>query len=306
MTDKMNLYFEKRLWYELGNEIIENINKDYRISYDYLMKSHKFIHPITLTKILCEMIKISQGDPKEIYEIINSIEDHPQLVLSVKIHYLLVLIRNDLVNFNESDVYLILNENLNSENNKLAKALAFNYYVSIENYDEALKYVCDSEHIDPYNLCFSCLSSLSYFNFLEIIDLNIFNSMRDCEIKSLIQRLADNDFRIPDLSIHNLNSDTINRKFKILQITSLIRAYSSNIISFDYLTDNIQVSENDLIKLLMIAIGAKVINGWIDHESKTFNCISLSPIKLKAEDVVRIKDRFIELRDKVNHVINLL
>ena len=63
---------------------------------------------------------------------------------------------------------------------------------------------------------------------------------------------------------------------------------------------------NSLVYLLIKALGKGLVKGWIDSEIEMFYFDTIIPQELAKKDVIDLRQKFVNMRNRVHDVIEML
>lgn len=346
--EELQTFYNKKKWYDLGQRVktMATSSSEKHMIKDAIniyRRALKFMHPITSSEITILLYSfLSYNEAIELFnETINSIEKYNlsekqrlDELLAVKMRACFCKIKNDNLENRESEIIewknLYKKEVLNTLNEKLCvknieflNYLAYHFYISVKNVEEAQKYLFNyvfSSNDFTYIETLMKLSIISrdFFNFSAISTHPEFDSCKNKELKQLFLNFQNGNF-----AFINQNKDTLmNILYEFVNFTNstfygtfiMEKVYLINIlntcfitedkfISFDKFINDLEIEESFLIILLIKALGIGIITGWIDSEQRMLFFDGILPRGLSDNDIENMKIKFIHWRNKVLKVI---
>lgn len=313
----------QRLWYELGQLVIENVSnaKLIGIFADNISK----IHHLTIADVVSKVIEHdSKQDYKELLELAlnilnnNSNCNSENSKIKMTLSYLLFLTKNNRLENIEGQIFEMFSKskslNLNEENKQKLYYLAYNFYEKVENWNNCVSFAfkCNLDNINMNDLCRYAIISTSFFDFSRIIQCEKFSTV-DKEIQTFLKSMVSGNlarkgnFTIPAFVGNEYNA-IVKEKIFLIEIINLCQHCAiQKCISFQALITDLNLKDSkSLIFLLMKALGKDLITGWIDSEKEMFYFDKFMPRELSEEDVAALKNTFVELRSRLRKTLEVL
>ncbi|ELA46659.1 hypothetical protein VCUG_01885 [Vavraia culicis subsp. floridensis] len=187
----------------------------------------------------------------------------------------------------EEKVYGFKNMKLTREQEKHFNGLALKYYEKVQNYDEAYYYAKKQRNMEKM---------IEY----SIFAPNIFNLPAFEDEPEYFRAVREGNYKY----IKNCKID--NYEF-VLQKTYIIKmldlCYNKNTVSISELCNNLELERVVVLRLIIKALGLKLIRGTIDgaNDSLTISHISLQTVTKK--ELMNMKEQFIRWKSRVDKVI---
>lgn len=284
------------------------------------------IHPLSLKKIVVALFYILDYDvlvdfiDKLLPVIITDTEaeeKYAQVIINIKLYRINALINLRKFENIESQLISLKKTELSAENTEVFYPTAALFYEAIGNFEEAQNnlFLCLKETNTVYDIeMFVRLSILSknFFDFAAVSSCRAFYKLdSDCPLKELFISLREGN--IQDISDKDMKEilktkdvSHIKEKMYIMKIMKICFNSEHKFVSFDDLVSKLNLEEMDVIKLILRALGLKVINGWIDSEQRMLFFDSLLPRALSEDELINMKSKFIEWRNRVQKVIDVI
>lgn len=328
--DEIKQLVNARKWFDLSEFICTfcngpNFARESDLVLDTLSKYMDKIHPLTLTSTIGTLFHHISSE--KIIEIINQaiiiIEDNTlienpyfQEIVSLKLFYYIALLSLGRYENIESQIFSLKASNLSNDNLYMLYIVSTLFYERIGNYDEAQSYLFlhakqTGRVYDIEKLVELSIKSNIFFDFSAITVLPEFEALQNTRLKDLFLCLSNGDMNTIDPNeiasvLNTRDPGQIVAKIQLLNIIRICFQSEEKFISFDKLMAELKVDEMTLIRLLLRALGLKIIKGWLDSEVRMLFFDSVLPRALTGEELNKMKMKFIEWRDRVANVIELV
>lgn len=336
---KNNEFYElvkKRIWYDVGNAIIENAtNGDFiKVFFENINK----IHHSTIADVTMKIIDSNKNDNNLLLTNALEVIDLSDLDKSknsqtrILISYALYLIKNNKLDNIEVQLFEFMkNKKLKRETHVLLSYLAFRLYEKMENWDNcvsfALKFIKDRKNIksnfivnteiDINDVFIYAVVSNNFFDFTQLLNLEEAKSEKtNKELVNFLKNMINgnlarsNKFEIPKVIETKFNGiyNFIKEKVFLIEIVNVCHAHiQKREVSFKVLIESLNLKDiNSLIYLLIKALGMELVCGWIDSENEMFYFDKLMTKELNESELEALKNTFVELRDKVRKTVEML
>lgn len=321
----------ERKWFDLTEYIKHGLThsstkKDLDLVISILLNNISKIHPISLTSVIVALFPhITPVKASElIYTCVSTLEagsvletNYGQEIITLKLYFYIAAIKQSQLEDIEAQLISLKNSRISNENFNLLYLVAALFYETLGNYEEAQEYLFlhakqTGTVYDIEKLVELSIRSTTFFDFSAISSFTEFNGMKNTSLKNLFLGFQEaNISNIKKKDILNIlkisDVEQITVKIYLLKITRICFKSENKFVTFDQLIQELQVDEPTLIKLLLRAMGLKVIRGgWIDSEQRVLFFDGVLPRALTDEEFQKMKTRFTELRGRVEKVIGVL
>jgi hypothetical protein len=196
--------------------------------------------------------------------------------------------------------------------------LGFKFYEGIGNLENSheyfIKYVSLSGDVHNIEkLVRLSLLSKNFYDFSYISNLEEFSSLsqKNIELKLLFEDFQRGHFeKINNQRIEAVlecrNPEAVREKVYLVNIINICFDAADKMVNFDVFTARMNIDSNYLLYLLMKALGAKLVTGWIDSEKNTLFFDRVMPRSLSKDEISKMKEKFCEWSNRVQRSIELM
>lgn len=319
----------ERKWFDLTETIKNNVHSLSESEINSLLtiftKNMERIHPMSLTSTIiglyyhispetaCDLIKNAISAIDSISLVQNSYFNE---ITTLRLYFFIASIKLNNLEDIETQIISLKSQNLSVENINLLYLVGAMFYEKLENYEEAQNclfcHLKQSESVyDIEKLVELSIKSPTFFDFSAISSLKEFEQMKNLPLKNLFISLMSGDVN----QIHTQNvfdilktvdSDWIETKIYLLNIIRICFKCDQKFVKFDHFINELKIDENKVLGLLLRALGLNIIKGWIDSEERTLFFDYVLPRSLNAEELEKMKMKFVEWRNRVQEIINIV
>lgn len=328
--DLLKQLVSERKWFDLSELITEWCNDpsfaaNSELLLETLSKNMAKIHPLSLTSTIGTLFyHISPETALGIIDkAVSMLEvDTPgenpyfQEIVTLKLFYYIALLKLGRYEDIESRILSLKAANLSNDNMYMLYIVSALFYEGVGNYDEAQSYLFlhakQTGHVyDIGKLVELSIRSTTFFDFSAIFVLPEFSRLQNAPLKNLFLSLSNGDMNSIDPQeianvLHIKDASQIVTKIHLLNIIRICFKSEQKSIGFDRLMAELNVDEATLIKLLLRALGLQIVKGWIDSEVRTLFFDSVLPRALEADELQKMKMKFVEWRNRVANVIEMV
>lgn len=316
--EKVEEIGKTRKFYELSLLLIENADHEDIIKHavKYLPK----MHHLTVSEVVEAIILKSNKDLSEIKDLVLFAleivkKDNQNSIIVIQLAYILYLIKINNIEEIESKILEYLDTpQLTLENRLKVNYVAYKFYEKLENWDNAINFALKSNlnQIDINSICIYAIISNNFYDFAKIKALNKFDTVEE-SLKIFINELLNGTFvntkelKLPN-SIPNKYYNLVKEKVFLIEIVNICkRNLTFKFVKFEEFMTTFNFSNtNSLVYLLIKALGKGLVKGWIDSEEEVFYFDTIISQELSKKDVIDLRQKFIDMRDRVHNVIEML
>lgn len=316
--EKVEEIGKTRKFYELSLLLIENAGHENIIKYavEYLPK----MHHLTVAEVVEAIILKSNKNLNEIKDLVLFAleivkKDNQNSIIVIQLAYILYLIKINSIEEIESKILEYLDTpQLTLENKLKVNYAAYKFYEKLENWDNAIDFALQSnlDLIDINLICIYAVISNNFYDFAKIKALNKFDMVKE-SLKVFINELLGGVFvttkelQLPTC-IPNKYYDLVKEKVFLIEIVNICRRnLTSKFVKFEEFMSTFNFpNTNSLVCLLIKALGKGLVKGWIDSEIEMFYFDTIIPQELAKKDVIDLRQKFVNMRNRVHDVIEML
>ncbi|KAM0681658.1 26S proteasome regulatory subunit [Glugoides intestinalis] len=329
--DELKVLITQRKWYDFVETLKEGLNsnlskQDLEIACKILMENMKSLHPFSLVSVLVSLFPFLRRESsisliEEAIEIIhknsNFISDYQNEISCLLLYKCIASVQLDILENTEEQLISLKASKLSDENANLHCIAAAQFYEKVGNYDEAQEYLFlhakNTKKVqDIEKLVYLSILSSRFFDFTAVATFKEFELLQNDNLKTLFLNFQNGNLNQEAVQV--LTSllgipckDHLQEKLHLLNIIrTCFEASEQKLVTFDHLLSKLEVSESTLLRLLLKALGLKIIRGWIDSEERILFFDSVLPRALNSEELQKMKEKFIEWKDRIQDVITAM
>lgn len=329
-TNELTKLAEEKRWYEFTLLIINNVSKstessEIDIAMSLIHKNMTRIHPLSLKAVSITLFNLLSNDKfiefaddviSAIISVSTGDEPYTQEIITVRLYKNISLIKKGIFENIESQIISLRTSELSIENENLLYLTAALFYEGIGNIEEAQQnlflHAKETKKVyDIEKLIRLSMISTNFFDFAAISSYKEFNDFEGCPLKELfihfqegnIENISEKDI-LKILNINNISH--IKEKMYILNIMKICFNSEQKFILLDHLASVLNIDQMVVIKLILRALGLKVISGWIDSDKKMLFFDYVLPRALNQDEMKNMRSKFIEWRNRVQGIIDII
>ncbi|KAM0676864.1 26S proteasome regulatory subunit [Binucleata daphniae] len=338
---KQKLWFD--LCQYLTNNVYKYPMECYDAFIKLIIPNFNSIHSVTMTKTAIKIIdnvdiEKAQNIIKECLLYLQNIEyktpeqNNSIFKLNTKMYTTKVYQKNtNEYNHIESFIYENKNKKMDKDGYFIFYRLCYLFYELTNNHEETYSYInkflsfyvpieskySDKEESLINKLIKSALLSKDVYSFQGIFNNQFYNKLDDTNLKSLFEKISTGDIdyicknkeMVKSVFANNSNCDAIYdflREKTYLVAFVNVCFYSEKEVSFKDVEIKLGLKREEILYVAMMAIGKKLIKGTIDGEKETISIKYVVPRILSEEDLVEVKNKYVNWSKKIEEVIKLV
>lgn len=330
-SDELQVLLTERKWYDFVETIKEGANTNLskeklELAYKLLIENVKKLHPFSLVSVVVTLFPFLTSENsinliEKAIETINTnttfISGYQNEISCLMLYKCIASVQIGNLESTEEELISLKASKLSNENTNLHCIAAAQFYEKVGNYDEAQEYLFlhakNTKKVQNVEkLAYLSILSSRFFDFTAISTFREFELLQNESLKNLFLNFQNgnlNQAEIKELtSVLGIgSSEHLQEKIHLLNIIrTCFEASEQKLVTFDHLLSKLEVSETTLIRLLLKALGLKIIHGWMDSEERILFFDSVLPRALNSEELQKMKQKFIEWRDRVHNVLTAM
>lgn len=323
--ETLKTLIEERKWYDFSHLVIK-LSKEANDKQALDSMLHLFIellpriHPLSIASTTVALL--SRLQTEEALGLINcsisAIRERDENIYKeelccLSMHKCMISVYAKRYENIESQIISWMSQKLSDENYYFLLLLAGNFYESIGNVENAQEYFlkhakATNKVEDVEKLVRLSIISRTFFDFSSVMAFNEYRTLQNNDLKNIFDCFLEGDVSKVNLqdimrALNIKDAEFIKEKFFLINIIVICFKSEHKYVSFDVFMAKLCVDEIMLLKLLLKALGTGVISGWIDSEKRTLFFSRVIPRALNAEELEKMKAKFVEWKRRVDEAI---